>query len=84
MYMYMYMCLGFTACVFVCMYPIQLYVCYNASVSSYFVLYFHLQALFFGGGWVFFMRKLFKNFEVHTVQDDVNIELHNQIIDMIK
>ena len=32
----------------------------------YFILCFHFQALFFGGGWVFFMRKLFKNFEVHV------------------
>ena len=25
---------------------------------------FHLQLIFFGGGWIFFLKKLFKNFEV--------------------
>ena len=27
------------------------------------------QALFFGAGWVFFMRKLFKNFEVCAIDN---------------
>ncbi|XP_064394445.1 Golgi pH regulator-like [Halichondria panicea] len=28
---------------------------------------FGTQVLFFGGGWIFFMRKLFKNFEIHNM-----------------
>lgn len=35
-----------------------------------------MQALFFGGGWVFFMRKLFKNFEVCVM----NSKLYNNIL----
>ena len=33
----------------------------SASVATRFI---HMQIVFFGGGWIFFLKKLFKNFEV--------------------
>ena len=44
-----------------------MYVCtFYACIHKLMYMYTSCtQALFFGGGWVFFMRKLFKNFEVH-------------------
>lgn len=42
------------------------YVCSLYVYMSVFIFstLMYIQVLFFGGGWVFFMRKLFKNFEV--------------------